>query len=395
MKSKISSTGIKLLKLAFIAGVFLITACIKKNNSVNNLPVLSPGSLAGDVLLSDIAEEVSYLKLDNSILLSNILDVKKSKAGYYIKTRDGLFYFNNQGKYQFQVGKKGKGPDEYTFVEDFAIDEKSQQLFILNWNSVKVYGFSGEFMNSFDTPGKEQFYEMEIHEDRLIFPKGFGFMPQEKDWHITDLNGNPITMKPNHITTGEMRVEYKVNLCFEAENKFFYWNQLNDTIFQVGNRPAAAFLFAKDNLRVTENDLASEENYRNKASWQLLSVLGTNRYLFFDYLLIKDMKKNHTVYDKKKMQHLMLVQEKIGEVFYNANSFDNGPVFIPKSKFFNNNEEHLIGWIDAFKIKEHVASDAFSTSSPINPEKKLELEQLANQLDENDNPVLMMVKLKN
>ena len=395
MKPKISGTRVKLLKLVLIAGTFLLAACSDNSHSAKSLPIITPASLAGYISLSDIAVEVSYLKLENSLLLSDIYDVKKALPGYYISTRDGLFHFDNQGKYQFQIGKKGKGPEEYQYVEDFVIDEKSQQIYILNREVVKVYDYSGSFIRSFETPDKESFYEMEIQGKKLIFPKGFGLMPLEKDWRITDLDGNTVAMKSYHITTGEISVEFRSNLCFEAENKIFYWNQLNDTIFQVGTPPEAAYFFANDNFRVTENDLASEENLRKKLMWQLISVLGTNRYLFFDYVLMKEMKKNHTVYDKKEMQHYMLIQENFNEESYSANSFDNGPVFIPKSKIFNNNEELMIDWINAFTIKNHVASEAFKNSTPKHPEKKKELEQLANRLNENDNPVLMLVKLKN
>lgn len=41
-----------------------------------------------------------------------------------------------------------------------------------------------------------------------------------------------------------------------------------------------------------------------------------------------------------------------------------------------------------------VDTKAFKTSTPKFPEKKKELEKLAYSLDENDNPVLMFVKLK-
>jgi hypothetical protein len=55
---------------------------------------------------------------------------------------------------------------------------------------------------------------------------------------------------------------------------------------------------------------------------------------------------------------------------------------------------YLVYGIDAFKLKEHVASKAFKNSKPKYPEKKKALEKLVNSLDENDNPVLMLVKLK-
>jgi hypothetical protein len=50
--------------------------------------------------------------------------------------------------------------------------------------------------------------------------------------------------------------------------------------------------------------------------------------------------------------------------------------------------------IDAIDLKNHVASEAFKKSKPLYPEKKKELEKLANSLKETDNPVLVLVRLK-
>ena len=50
--------------------------------------------------------------------------------------------------------------------------------------------------------------------------------------------------------------------------------------------------------------------------------------------------------------------------------------------------------VNPFQLKAHLASEKFKNSTPLYPEKKKELEKLANRLNENDNPVLMLVKLK-
>ncbi len=76
------------------------------------------------------------------------------------------------------------------------------------------------------------------------------------------------------------------------------------------------------------------------------------------------------------------------------NNFDGGLSFSPDTYFEENGDEYLAGTIQPFELKAHVASDAFKNSTPKYPEKKKQLEQLANSLDENDNPVLMLVKLK-
>ena len=57
-------------------------------------------------------------------------------------------------------------------------------------------------------------------------------------------------------------------------------------------------------------------------------------------------------------------------------------------------DDFLISWIDALKLKDHISSDKFLNSKPLNPEKKQELEKLANSLQETDNPVLVLVRLK-
>ncbi len=73
---------------------------------------------------------------------------------------------------------------------------------------------------------------------------------------------------------------------------------------------------------------------------------------------------------------------------------DGGVSFEPQFFSIINNEEYLIGWKNAYQIKDYVASGDFKNSVAINPQKKKAFEELANSLKENDNPVLMLVKLK-
>jgi hypothetical protein len=45
-------------------------------------------------------------------------------------------------------------------------------------------------------------------------------------------------------------------------------------------------------------------------------------------------------------------------------------------------------------FKAHIASNDFASSTPKYPDKKKALEDLADSLSENDNPVLMVVRMK-
>jgi len=72
------------------------------------------------------------------------------------------------------------------------------------------------------------------------------------------------------------------------------------------------------------------------------------------------------------------------------NDFDGGVSFKP---IYQRNNI-LIGFIESYALIAHVNSKTFINSTPKYPKKKKELEKLANSLNENDNPVLMLVKLK-
>ena len=73
------------------------------------------------------------------------------------------------------------------------------------------------------------------------------------------------------------------------------------------------------------------------------------------------------------------------------NDIDAGPRFFPIKQV---NDSTMIMWVTAKGLKEHVVSDDFKNFLPIYPEKKKELEALANSLSEFDNPVLIFVTFK-
>jgi hypothetical protein len=77
-----------------------------------------------------------------------------------------------------------------------------------------------------------------------------------------------------------------------------------------------------------------------------------------------------------------------------VNDIDGGLRFLPNKYFAEDNQEYLYGLVNPYQIKMHVGSGAFKNSTPKYPEKKKELEVLADKLKETDNPVFVIVRLK-
>ena len=113
-------------------------------------------------------------------------------------------------------------------------------------------------------------------------------------------------------------------------------------------------------------------------------------YIYYEFLYGFKIGGSNILYGfigSKKDNFQVLINAEQGLI----NDLDGGPNIWPKTIKDDNT---IIGWVDALQLKAHVASEAFKNSTPKYPEKKKELEKLANSLKETDNPVLIMVKLK-
>jgi len=126
-------------------------------------------------------------------------------------------------------------------------------------------------------------------------------------------------------------------------------------------------------------------------------IFETSRFLAIRYFykrsvfVLIDKNKRKSFLSYLESEEGSIVSERIGGI---VNDLDGGPMFLPQNYFEENGREYMVGLINPYQIKSLVASSEFKNSTPKLPEKKKDLEKLANSLKETDNPVLMMVRLK-
>lgn len=104
--------------------------------------------------LSDIAEEIRYVKLETSpeSLIGKIDKFIIYKKRIYImdEMRGGSLYcFDINGKFIFRIEKTGKGPGEYLALHNFTIDTFENQITIVDQLSSKLlrYSLDGEYID--------------------------------------------------------------------------------------------------------------------------------------------------------------------------------------------------------------------------------------------------------
>jgi hypothetical protein len=174
-------------------------------------------------------------------------------------------------------------------------------------------------------------------------------------------------------------------------------NLLNDTLYSISVSsdiiPRYVFDFGKLTFPVEmqinswEIALKAQNNGWKSGSEMDKYVMPAGIFETYSYLIVSyrlNDKFHWGFYNKKTKKTCSVESQGI------INDYDGGPDFCP---IYQKNNI-WIGFIDAYKLIEYVNSSVFKTSIPKFPEKKKALEQLANSLTENDNPVLMLVKLK-
>jgi hypothetical protein len=332
--------------------------------------------------------------------------------------------FERKGKFISQTGKYGKGPGEYTHIAQIKIVNNSILIPDSRKDNIQFYSAAGEYLYSVKAPGE---FSSSIHSRNFIsdtdttffirIPNRSGTEPFriahfDKKGHVIQKYRNTTffnRQKPVFETSDVSAQFYKL------KDKIYYKEMLNDTIWQIEDdnlRVGHVIHMGKYGFSIKDKELPIPVWHKKLAAECIAVgyVFECNRYIyllsnFFLQYPFSFFRKSNTpggkapyeilgLYDKKEDNFFLVkpsYKEDQPEPTGIENDMDGGVNMMPR---YIINDTLMVSWVNAFELKLYVASNAFKNSTPKYPGKKKELEQLANSLSENDNPVLMIVKLK-
>ncbi len=383
--------------------LFLLLLCLPCRSQDNNLYVFDPRTLdENKILLSEIADDIAYIPLDNSFPLGEIHDNFRftKNSIYFSVTYSGIFEFNRDGKFIRKIGSIGRGPGEYTFYSDFTIDNNKGIVYVLDnvnrKSPIKVYSRTGYFLKSISVPEYcENIQTIEFYNSKIFAFNWQMLLDTKYNWVVFDTLGNLITKKPRTIPmfmsgwSGSYGT-YKYN------NNLYYWDTYNDTVFSIlpDFKYKGSFIISPGEHRAPRAHIPNPTLLKR---YMLINhIFETSRFIVIRYFY---KKMGIVLIDKRtKKSFLTYIEETNDNSYYSLggfiNNYDGGTIFGPRRFFVENGREYMIGLIYPYQIKARVVSSEFKNSTSKYPEKKKELEKLANRLKETDNPVLMIVRLK-
>ncbi|TKG94936.1 6-bladed beta-propeller [Puteibacter caeruleilacunae] len=395
-----------------IAGIVVFTACGNKAEKNDNIKTIAEEQQQDkllridvesivenvqDVNLSDIASDIEYipLELKGDKYLKKCVKVEFTESYIFVCDYEKLFQFTRDGKFIRQVGCIGRGPGEYTGAIEFAANEVADLIMLQCDYGFYRYDMFGNFKG--DIKGLRTLCYI-IKDDKEVAYYKKSHINQLENLVVADLDMNSLHSFRNNSPRPETKSVFGIAPLYTFNNSLFFKEHYNDTVFEVQEDRLiphmllneSSLLFPKDFELKGGGGVASLIKQMNKVKNKINPhhmFESTNEVLisYIRGINPREQTRINILFDKRSKQGVVL---KDGHFI---NDIDGGDNFWPNKLY---KDTLMIKGVEALKLMAYVASDAFKNSTPKYPEKKKALEKLANGLSENDNPVLMLVRLR-
>ena len=298
-----------------------------------------------------------------------------------------VFLFDGNGKAKGSIYRKGSGPEEYVGMQQAVVDWKRNELFVLDYKPhVKVYDLSGNYKRTLPLSFKVRDREMYLYSDQYLVlfkevpdteigERDKDFEPYQPVMLLDKTTSEIIALPYTKTSNTSIRLSsgwVNNNALYASGRSIYLSDASSDTIYRLhpSEHTAVPFMARTPSLHSIDG-----EHF-------VLNLEGkTKRYAFLRRT-DKDIKG-------KASQHMQ-------EWMYD---YQTGEICLPVFK----NEDYPSLKLDAHHLIHchgednylYIKLEAYELiEASENDELNGELQSIAQKLTEDDNPVLMKVKLK-
>jgi len=292
-----------------LLGVFLLSCSRNPDEQVQVIHVnVNSNQHAALTDRIDIREIIS---LDHTHPLGEVRKALAFEGRYYLldKSSDEIFGFDQDGHFLFRLSDKGKGPDEYIFIQNFYLDPLDHQIRILSGDGkVLSYTFSGEQAASpVDSCGFGSPMDAVQLNDGAVAVYGLGpsynLFVQKKDaasgnYYMPFIGVRDMTFSDKAFASGK--------------NEVLFCHGTNDSIYEIGTEssPVKAKYYIDfganridPSMYLTNPDAVEKVYTQRTVATKLDDLNETPDFLLFSYLVFDpkkqtDVKKHFIIYEK-------------------------------------------------------------------------------------------------
>jgi len=418
-------------KLVFLFCVSYYFLACSDTRPVDDLPMIDVVNSIGNyqrVYCSDYFSSIELIPLETKsdcllIFPYNPINAKFLLNDDFIFIKEkALYAFDRRGKYLHQIGQVGQGPGDYIIISDYFFDTDKPSIYINNLSrNILEYDFNGKYIRSFPVPKPDGTFinYCSYASDNLFV----GHQPRngknKYSFCLFDKNGDTVKCFPNHhfferIGGGTTFGDGALNPV-RVDERIYLKNNISDTIYYLDNLTLhPAYIFGLGQYSVSKETLVNvRENIRTevwKKELHIRKLTGTPKYFFYILSVSElfprpktkpfiapfsslEVSRDPTVFGIYNIEEntnvLLNTNERLEKGI--INDLNGGLSFFPQYYIGNNMVADI--W-DAEEMKEMLTEEFFATKTIKDPQAHQELKEVLKNLKEDDNPVIVIAKLK-
>lgn len=342
------------------------------------------------VPLSSIGNRLEYIALETSTesMLARALKIEMTDSLIFVSDGAKIIEFDNNGRYVRKIGVQGRGPTEYLNLCDFCIDGSSRRIYILDEMALLVFDFEGKFIESTRLPFLSLYFVLKDPWNLIYYSTNMPGPSTDSvySWYGTDVHGKNLVKFENYHKRINKGAPIGVSPIYTFNGAAHFIEFGSDTLmFLRKSKPEPYVIFNFGNVKMDPDPNITGTNRLdvfNRLKLKLWPVIinEDNINIFVTYEWGFSSSMSMSIFNKKTSETVFL--ENNGFV----NDLDGGLPFWPKYIY---QDSILIDQTDAFTLIKRIKE---IKSSNTNSKITEQIELLSQQLTENSNPVLIVLK---
>lgn len=350
--------------------------------------------------LSEISDDIRYIPLETKPenLIKRIWQIVRYDDRILINGLTSLDMFSSDGRFVKKIGQRGNGPEDYTYINGLVPDLDRGKFYIYTGPKINIYDRQLNFLKSVQLSDKDDrmSFGIMMPDGNIISYLGskykvIGSTNTIYSFAETDTLGQILRKYPNNFPIESTYPGMVMGeIPFYKKNGFVrYLDYGNDTLFSLSPEkeitPYAICPLGTMKRETNTAGFKSPEEYNRLADKLLVeSVVETENHLGYKIPWGWDTgKSQYAMFDKRDGG-----LRNIGDKGLN-NDIDGGIPFFP---IRIEEDGTMISWMQAEDFIEQVKALDYDVQKEKYGERFETLLKLAEGMNPDDNPVLIVVK---
>jgi hypothetical protein len=363
--------------------------------------------------LSSIADSIEYVKLETNenSLIGQGRFAHLSDGRIFVETGGRVLMFDRQGNFIKDLFDVGQGPGE-SFARCCALDYKNERFLIYNnfRNAIEVYDFDCNHIRSIKdqstslvhTRNISVFNNFIILNNENIVPDFFSAYNLERN--VIHIDSADYSHLNTYLEKPKKPICMHDAYCVSFQNQdttFLVKEMFCDTLFSTGDFrvffPKYIFQLGdkkanhEKSIKIRSLEVPTDPHFED-GLYRIWSFLEVNNFLFLNVCTPhrdgSSLERHLCLYDL----HSKKVKMYNSETF--INDIDGGVDFNPFGFRIKNHQvyqDKIYTLVDPTELKDALSKNKVYSST----QQRKKLEELTGSLLDDDNPILMIVKIKN